>query len=179
MTIYFTRFPVQYLTTILTTMRYLTIFSLFWLTTAMAQHNPTPTISTRYNTCLSLTDEQYSHYFLSEVANTPKQRQTGMMFRQELQKNHAMLFIFERPMPLSFWMKNVVMPLDMLFFDNSGKLQEIKHDVPPCTTMPCPTYPSKHLNNRYVLEIKGGTAAKYALSVGATLQTAPHEDCHD
>lgn len=162
-------------------MRYLLYFSWLFFGSVLAQQAHFPTLNPNYNICLSLVDRQHSYYFLTEIAATPAQRKIGMMYRSSLKEKQAMLFIFEQARPLSFWMKNVQMPLDMLFFDSSGKLQEIKPNVSPCYTGTCPTYPAKHNNNRYVLEIKGGVAAKYGLALGARLQQVEGgvDNCHD
>lgn len=147
----------------------------------MGQSKPTIAVKTDYSTCLSLTNNQQVHYFASEIAQTPQQRQTGMMYRTDLAVHQAMLFVFSTPEKRVFWMKNVQIPLDMLFFDHRGQLQEIKSNVPPCYSETCPTYPTKQANSQYVLEIKGGTAEQYQLRIGAVLRQenrAP-EHCHD
>lgn len=147
----------------------------------MGQALPIATVKTDYSTCLSLTDNQRVYYFASEIAKTPQQHQIGMMYRTALSEHQAMLFVFSQPEKRVFWMKNVQIPLDMLFFDSHGQLQEIKSNVPPCRSETCPTYPTTQANSQYVLEIKGGTAEKHQLHLGALLrqENVELEHCHD
>lgn len=99
-----------------------------------------------------------------EVARTPQQQATGLMYRKSLADNRGMLFSFEPPQPVSFWMKNVVIPLDMVFLSN-GEVKAIAANVPPCKTPSCPTYgPDVPINQ--VIELRGGRAAELGLKVG-------------
>ena len=67
------------------------------------------------------------------------------------------IVIFENSGILNFWMKNTIIPLDMLFINQDGVIETIERDVPPCITSSCPLYNSKKAV-RYVLEINGGVA---------------------
>lgn len=107
--------------------------------------------------------------FNTEIADTVEKMQKGMMHRTEIQENQAMLFVYPTPQKMSFWMKNTLIPLDMLFFDAGGILQEIKHDIPPCKTQTCPIYPSELANNQFVLEIKGGLSKQRGIQIGDKL----------
>ncbi len=109
------------------------------------------------------------HQFMAELADTPEAMQQGMMYRPSIKENQAMLFIYEQPQPMSFWMKNMRISLDMLFFDSKGVLQEIKTNVPACQAEPCPIYPSRYDNNQIVAEIKAGLAKKLGLAIGDRL----------
>ena len=60
-----------------------------------------------------------------EVASTPQVRETGLMNRFSLQQDHGMLFVFEAPQPLAFWMKNTYIPLSIAFVDASGRILNI------------------------------------------------------
>ena len=88
--------------------------------------------------------------------------------------DHGMLFVFPQAQPLTFWMKDTLIPLDMLFFDEAHRLVTIRTDVPPCKADPCPTYAST-APARYVLELNAGTAAKLDLRKGdvATFSDVP------
>lgn len=110
--------------------------------------------------------------FLVEVAEHPAQQQLGLMHRSRLAPNAGMLFIFEPPQPVEFWMKDVRFSLDILYFDATGRLAEILADTPPCATPNCPGYPSK-AEVRYVLEVNAGTAARLGLRPGTRLQIEP------
>lgn len=61
-----------------------------------------------------------------EVASTPDTRETGLMNRFSLQQDHGMLFVFEQPQPLAFWMKNTYIPLSIAFVDGSGRILNIE-----------------------------------------------------
>jgi uncharacterized protein len=77
-----------------------------------------------------------------------------------------MLFTFDPPQPVSFWMKNTKIPLDMIFLQG-GKVIAIVAEAPPCTTTPCPTYgPDQPVPIDQVIELRGGRAAELGLKVG-------------
>lgn len=99
-----------------------------------------------------------------EVAETPQQQAIGFMFRPEIPDDRGMLFPFDPPRRVSFWMKNVDLPLDMVFL-RDGEVIDIEHDVPPCTTDPCPTYGPPELIDS-VIELRGGRAAELGLQAG-------------
>lgn len=99
-----------------------------------------------------------------EVAKTPKERQLGLMFRESLSENRGMLFAFSPPIIPRFWMKNVVIPLDMVFI-HDGEIKSISHNVPPCKLDPCPVYgPNVPIDT--VIELKGGRASELNLNIG-------------
>ncbi|MFQ3680236.1 MAG: DUF192 domain-containing protein [Pseudanabaenaceae cyanobacterium] len=100
-----------------------------------------------------------------EVARTPEAQALGLMFRPALPDDRGMLFPSDRPQPVQFWMKNVPVPLDMLFL-REGKIVEIAAQVPPCQTEPCPTYPQRTVWADAVLELRGGWAAAANVHVG-------------
>ncbi len=99
-----------------------------------------------------------------EVARTPQQQQMGLMYRTSLADDRGMLFLFNPPQPINFWMKNTLIPLDMVFMLD-GVVKEIVADVPPCKTSLCPTYgPNTPVNQ--VIELRGGRAAELGLKAG-------------
>lgn len=105
------------------------------------------------------------HHFSVEIAATPAEQAHGLMDRTSMPADHGMLFVFPQAQPLTFWMKDTLIPLDMLFFDEAHRLVTIRADVPPCQADPCPTYAST-APARYVLELNAGTAAKLDLHKG-------------
>lgn len=108
-----------------------------------------------------------------EIADTAAARARGLMFRQRLAADRGMLFIHERQAPLAYWMKNTLIPLDILYFDNQRRLVSQQRDVAPCTLGDaCPSFPSD-APARYVLELNAGQAAKLRLQAGATLRVGP------
>ncbi len=100
-----------------------------------------------------------------EVAETPQQQAVGLMARESLPDDRGMLFPFEPARPVNFWMKNVLIPLDMVFIRN-GEVVAIASEVPPCEGDPCPTYGPGRQPVDYVLELRGGRAAELDLQTG-------------
>ena len=101
--------------------------------------------------------------FNIELAIKPEEQAQGLMFRESMPQFSGMLFINERPRRVSFWMKNTLIPLDMLFIDEIGVVQTIKHSATPLDLTPIPG--GDHI--QYVLEINGGMANLLGLSAGA------------
>jgi uncharacterized protein len=99
-----------------------------------------------------------------EVAQTPAQQEMGLMNRPPLADDRGMLFPFDPPRQLVFWMKNTPSPLDMVFLLN-GEVKAIAADAAPCTADPCPTYSSDAVVNQ-VIELRSGRAAELGLKVG-------------
>lgn len=113
------------------------------------------------------------HTFVVEVANDHQSRAMGLMYRESMADDAGMLFIFPQPQPLAFWMKNTLIPLDILYFDQNRKLVSISERTPPCrnTTTRCPNYPSLK-PAQYVLEINAGLSEKYGFKPGDELDIA-------
>jgi uncharacterized membrane protein (UPF0127 family) len=111
---------------------------------------------------------------LLEVAATPRQQALGLMFREPLPDHHGMLFPMGRPRPVSFWMKNVPGPLDMLFIYDETVIY-IAADVPPCAAEPCPTYGPGSQLVEAVIELRGGHAAELGLTEGDRVVISPVE----
>lgn len=103
-----------------------------------------------------------------EVAKTPKQQEIGLMNRRSLAANRGMIFLFSPPRVALFWMKNTLIPLDMIFLSNN-KIVAIYSNVPPCTQNPCPTYgPLVEIDR--VIELQGGIAKTLGLEKGDSLE---------
>lgn len=111
-----------------------------------------------------------------EVAQTRQQQATGLMSRESLADNRGMLFPFSPPQSVSFWMKNVLIDLDMVFL-RQGKVIAIQHSAPPCQSFPCPTYGPKGEIIDQVIELRGGRAAELGIQAGdlITIQTVSSE----
>jgi uncharacterized membrane protein (UPF0127 family) len=103
-----------------------------------------------------------------ELALTPEEIAQGMMFRPSLPDDRGMLFLFEIERRRNFWMKNTIIPLDLVFLDSSGRIVDIIADAQPCAAEPCPQYISDH-PARAVLEIAAGNAARHGLAAGDLL----------
>jgi uncharacterized membrane protein (UPF0127 family) len=85
-----------------------------------------------------------------------------------------MLFPMGQPRPVSFWMKNVPVPLDMVFIYD-GTIQAIAAAVPPCTAEPCPTYGPGPQPIDQVIELRAGRAAELGLAMGDAVVVRPLE----
>ncbi|MCC5637205.1 DUF192 domain-containing protein [Nostoc sp. CHAB 5844] len=99
-----------------------------------------------------------------EVAVTPEQQAKGLMNRPALPDNRGMLFKFPSAQPVQFWMKNVPVPLDMVFLQN-GVVKYIQAAAPPCPNEPCATYgPNVPVDT--VIELRAGRAEELKLKQG-------------
>lgn len=114
---------------------------------------------------VTATAEAQGKTFGLEVAKTSAQQSLGLMFRSELPDDRGMLFPFSSPRRASFWMKDVPVPLDMVFL-RRGVVVAIAQ-APPCRTEPCPTYgPDNNQLVDQVLELRGGRTAEIGLQSG-------------
>ncbi len=115
---------------------------------------------------VTLNDQSY----VVELANTDNTRALGLMYREQMAADEGMLFIFPDTQRRAFWMKNTLIPLDILYFDQNRKLVSISENTPPCknTTTRCPNYPSAK-PAKYVLEINAGLSQKHGFKVGDVL----------
>lgn len=99
-----------------------------------------------------------------EVARTVEQQEMGLMYRTSLASDRGMVFPFDPPRRVGFWMKNTLIPLDMVFL-LKGKVQSIASNVPPCKADPCPIYGPNALVDQ-VIELRAGRAAELGLKQG-------------
>lgn len=107
-----------------------------------------------------------------ETAETSEQRALGLMYRKSLDEKSGMLFIFERQSFYPIWMKNMVIPIDILWLDSEKKIVDLRENVPPCSQTPCSVYePVKPA--LYVLELKAGTVFKTGMKSGDLITLAP------
>jgi uncharacterized protein len=102
-----------------------------------------------------------SHRFTVEIAQTPEQQETGMMFRRSVPKNHGMIFPYEPSQEVAFWMKNTLVPLDMLFIRSDGTIVRIV-TAKPLSLDPVPSGEPIAA----VLELRGGRSAELGISEG-------------
>jgi uncharacterized protein len=100
-----------------------------------------------------------------QVARTPTQMERGLMFRESVAPFDGMLFVFDVPQPVNFWMKNTRLPLEVGYFDNTGTLVEI-HAMKPFDTTPTP---SRSLEVRYALELPAGNLDRRGIHLGDKL----------
>jgi len=103
----------------------------------------------------------------AEVARTPMQVQTGMMFRKSMAENEAMLFVFAGPHRPAFWMKNTLIPLSCAYIDSEGTILEI-HDMKPKDESPIQAESGRV---QYVLEVNQGWFERNKVGVGTVVRT--------
>ena len=119
---------------------------------AFAQKNPQK-ICFKNNLCVQL-----------EIADSEPSRARGLMFRPELPEKSGMLFIFPSEGIYSFWMKNTLIPLDIIWLDKDLRVVYIKSFVPPCKSYDCPSY-NPEVKARYVLEVNAGFCGFYQIKI--------------
>jgi uncharacterized protein len=103
-----------------------------------------------------------THRFTTEIAGTSMEQAKGMMFRTEMPDDTAMIFPFPEPKPASFWMKNTVIPLDIIFVRPNGSIESIAENAVPYSTDPVVSGEPVGA----VLEIRGGLAAELGIQAG-------------
>lgn len=105
--------------------------------------------------------------FKVEIADDAAERAQGLMHRESMPRMSGMLFIYETPQPLAFWMRNTLIPLDMLFLDESGTVAHIHENAIPLDETPISGGPAPLLS---VLEINGGMSARLGITIGSELR---------
>jgi uncharacterized membrane protein (UPF0127 family) len=111
---------------------------------------------------LSIATAKGVTHFTVEIADTDATREHGLMFRKSLGPNEGMLFDFGAPQPVSFWMKNTLISLDMLFIGPDGRVVSVAHNAVPMDETPIPSGGPV----TGVLEIRGGRAAEIGAEPG-------------
>ena len=106
--------------------------------------------------------------FFVEVADTDHSREQGLMHRDHLPRDSGMLFVFEHEQIWAFWMKNTLIPLDVVWLDAEGVIVDVAEHMKPCMTMPCTHYRPDHVSS-FALEIPAGRYAEEGLQVGMRL----------
>ena len=106
-----------------------------------------------------------SRCFNAEIASSFSARMKGLMFRESLAVDAGMLFIFSSEDKHSFWMKNTLIPLDMIWISENKEIVYIAKNVQPCKSLICPSVSSEK-SAKYVLEINGGKADETGLKIG-------------
>ncbi|MGR9051628.1 MAG: DUF192 domain-containing protein [Gammaproteobacteria bacterium] len=100
-----------------------------------------------------------------EIADTANERARGLMYRTRLAPDAGMLFVFSGQAVRGVWMKNTLLPLDILFLSSAGKIVSWLKNVPPCVTDPCEVYHSAGPVS-YMLEVNAGAIDRWALRPG-------------
>lgn len=103
-----------------------------------------------------------------EIADEPVEQQKGLMYRKELCEECGMIFIFEKEQTMQFWMKNTLIPLDMIFIAADGHIVDIQ-EAEPCEEDPCQLYTSKE-PAQYVLELNKGYSAEKGIKIDDSVE---------
>ena len=102
-----------------------------------------------------------------KVADTDEKRRVGLMNAASLSENEGMIFVFDYPAYHSFWMKDTLIPLEILFIDEDWKITDIK-EMDPCEGVDCAAYsPSKKI--LYAVELNGNFSERHGISTGETV----------
>lgn len=117
-------------------------------------------------TSLCVTSGKKSHAFTVEIAHTSLQQNRGLMFRTSLADNKGMIFPFPETRIASFWMKNTVIPLDIIFVRKDGTIENIAANTVPYSTDPVESTAPVAA----VLELRGGLAAELGIKPGDTVR---------
>ena len=123
---------------------------------------PAAALATDYTGEVSIVGEHGTHSFRVEVADTPEAHARGLMHRTDLPADAGMLFVFDRAAEVSFWMRDTLISLDMLFIAADGRINRIHHDARPHDE----TQIASRGRVTHVLEINGGLAASLGIARG-------------
>lgn len=104
--------------------------------------------------------------FAVELADTPRERSRGLMHRESLPRGAGMLFVYDRPQSVSFWMRNTLIPLDIIFLDGTGTVARVHENAVPLDETSIPG----GSDIQFVLEINGGLAAQFGIAPGTELR---------
>ncbi len=104
--------------------------------------------------------------FCVELAINNEERQRGLMFRKEMELSDGMMFVYDRPQSVSFWMKNTSIPLDIIFADEAGKITKIFENARPFST----TSIFGGYDVKYVLEINAGLTKSLGIKTGGLIK---------
>jgi uncharacterized protein len=117
---------------------------------------------------LTIDTAKGAQHFTVELATTPAQMELGLMYRQSLPADAGMLFVYPSEQTVAFWMKNTLIPLDMLFIGADGRIRHIEERAVPLTETPISSvYPVKA-----VLEVNGGTVERLDIHPGDVVHSA-------
>ncbi|MBD3319364.1 DUF192 domain-containing protein [Candidatus Woesearchaeota archaeon] len=139
-----------------------TILLLIACTTPVAQNNST---LSKENIEADIATGRVT--FSVEIARTLEEQARGLMYRETLGENEGMLFVFDDEQERTFWMKNTLIPLDIIFISKENNVVNVETAV-PCTSDPCTRYHSAG-PAQYVLELNGGRALDLGIHSGTRI----------
>ena len=100
-----------------------------------------------------------------EIADNFEERSVGLMYREDLEDDRGMFFIFEESAYKAFWMKNTLITLDLIFISENFKVVDVKENFEPCDKNVCESYKPKE-KAKYVLEVNAGFVKGHNIRVG-------------
>ncbi|MCC6866685.1 MAG: DUF192 domain-containing protein [Ignavibacteria bacterium] len=117
-------------------------------------------------TILKASDRNRLAHIEIEVASNPTERQQGLMYRSHMDEDKGMLFIFDREEMQAFWMKNTIIPLDIIFISSKGVINTIHSQTTPFSEK---SLPSK-IKSQFVLEVNGGFCQRHGIKEGDLIE---------
>ncbi len=123
--------------------------------------SPSPMVSFSEET-LAIRSGPHTHQFRVEVARSSRQQAQGLMFRRQMAADRGMLFVERRPAPMRMWMRNTLIPLDMLFIGADGVIFHIVERTTPLSERGIPSRGAA----KAVLEVNAGTVERLGIKVG-------------
>ena len=118
----------------------------------------------RFSPQLTIETRQGEVPITIEIADSPEERQIGLMYRQSLGEYEGMWFVFDEEQPYSFWMKNTLIPLDIVYVNSNMQIIDIIR-ADPCQEDPCKTY-TPQAPVKYVLEVNQNFTARAGVQIG-------------
>ncbi len=128
---------------------------------------PAPAAQSRLE-ALEIVTASGPHAFEVEVAQTPQEREKGLMFRRSMPQNRGMIFDFHKEDVVLMWMKNTYIPLDMIFVSSGGRVVSVTHEAAPMSE----TIISSQAPAYAVIELNAGVAKEIGVAVGDSVQHA-------
>ena len=133
--------------------------------TVIASNHALATSDSRVDSTIVIATRDAEYVFTIEIARTPAEMERGLMYRERLDADRGMLFLYEQDRQVAFWMKNTLIPLDLIFADAAGRIVGIAERAVPLSTQLIPSPEPV----RAVLEVNGGTAERLHIKIGDRL----------
>ena len=141
------------------------LLTLLWLVTGCSMSEGASDQESSFRIPVSIAASSGEAIFQSEIADTPLERQKGLMFRTSMGEKEGMLFLFADEAPRSFWMHNTLIPLDMIFIRADRTVLGVVENAEPKTD----TSRAVEGASQFVLEINGGAAKKHGIAAGQSM----------
>ncbi|MBD3677041.1 MAG: DUF192 domain-containing protein [Rhodobacteraceae bacterium] len=137
-----------------------------WISILLLVHLPTLAAAACSEGVVDLRGDWGQARFQVEISDDPEERNRGLMFRESMPRSAGMLFIYEEPQRVAFWMRNTLISLDMIFLDPSGTVTRIHENAVPLDETPIPG----GNNIQSVLEVNAGIVSLYGIDEGSELR---------